>query len=164
MVSNATHTSDAVLITPTASAWRTLATLVPSLPGLAAMYEKFIVVNLVVKVVPTIPMTVGAVIAAGYEPDIHVSERIHPLNLADVMISKHHVMTNQVSEKTFSVRPINYRNEWCDCTDSPDDSNGNNGVLQYYSSYNGGANLSTIGYLDISFDIVFAGLHLAYPA
>jgi len=135
-----------------------LATLVPSVAGLADMYEYFIVNNFNVTAVSTVPMTIGSALVVGYEPDL-TTETADPASLADVMISKHHMLVQQGSSRSMALRPINYRNDWCrnsvDTYNTPDSQNG---YLQWYCTYHPDAG-TVVGYLDVTFDITFAGLH-----
>lgn len=133
-----------------------LATLVTNCSSMADLYDLFIVTSMTIKMIPTVPTTVGSILAVGYEPTTSEENR-DPLDLADVLISKHHASTNQVSEATFSFQPRLYRNDWCR-TKAMSIDNTDNGYVQWYSSYTGGATGTTVGYLDISFDIAFAGL------
>lgn len=136
----------------------TLQKLVPTLAGMSGVYEKFIIANLNVRVVPTIPLTSGAIIAVGYEPE-DSGENRKPTTLSDVMISKHHVSVNQSVISNFSVVPMNYRNDWCTVASATGAVHSNNGYVQWFSNYTGGAAGVIIGHLDVTFDIVFAGLH-----
>lgn len=135
-----------------------LYTLVPSIGGFANMYEYFIVNNLTVTAVSTTPMTIGSVLAVGYEPDL-TTDAPDPSTIQDVMISKHHALVQQGSKATMGFRPISYRNDWC--SNNPTTNNpaaGQNGYLQWICTYHPAAS-TTVGYLDISFEITFAGLH-----
>ena len=135
-----------------------LYTLVPSIGGFANMYEYFIVNNLTVTTVSTTPMTVGSVLAVGYEPEL-TTDIVDPASLQDVMISKHHTLVQQGSKTTMGLRPISYRNDWC--TNNPTTyvpAAAQNGYLQWFCTYHPAAS-TTVGYLDISFEITFAGLH-----
>nr|WRQ65097.1 hypothetical protein [Tolivirales sp.] len=135
-----------------------LYTLVPSLGGFSNMYEYFIVNNISVTAVSTTPMTVGSVLAVGYEPDI-TTDVVDPATLQDVMISKHHVLVQQGSKMSMSLKPISYRNDWCSTTAAATQPGyGQNGYLQWFSTYFPAAD-AVVGYLDISFEITFAGLH-----
>lgn len=135
-----------------------LYTLVPSIGGFANMYEYFIVNNLTVTAVSTTPMTIGSVLVVGYEPDL-TTDSPDPATIQDVMISKHHTMVQQGSKATMGLRPISYRNDWC--SNNPTEyapASGQNGFLQWFCTYHPAAS-TTVGYLDISFEITFAGLH-----
>lgn len=135
-----------------------LATLVPSLAGMANMYEYFIVNNLNVMAVSTVPMTVGSALVVGYEPDL-TTETADPASLSDVMISKHHALVQQGSSRSLSVKPISYRNDWCRCVvDAFNTPDAQNGYLQWFCTYHPEAG-TVVGYLDVTFDITFAGLH-----
>lgn len=135
-----------------------LATLVPSLAGLATMYEYYIVNNLNVTAVSTVPMTVGSALVVGYEPDL-TTETADPATLSDVMISKHHMLVQQGANRSMSIRPISYRNDWCRTVVSAyNTQDSQNGYLQWFCTYHPEAG-TVVGYLDVSFDITFAGLH-----
>lgn len=155
------YINGSLYLTPIAKAGiATLNSLLTTLGGLSGSYEKFIVPTLTVRVVPTIPMTVGAVIAVGYEPSFDC-EQGNPGSLADVMVSKHHALANQQAARQFSLQPMMYRGDWCmidpTCSQRPDQDNG---YLQWFSNYVGDGTAGVVGgYLDISFTIVFAGLH-----
>jgi len=154
------YTSGSLMLTPRLiSGTQTLNTLVPSLHGLSSVYERFIVLNMTVKVIPTLPLTTGSVLAVGYEP-LMDADTPNPSALADVLISRHHTSTNQMTSTTFSFRPMQYKNDWCNCALSAGSANNDvyNGYVQYYGSPGSGV---LTGYLDISFDIAFCGLHYA---
>lgn len=143
-------------LTLATSGLQSLNSLVSTMSNMSTMYDLFIVNRMTVKLIPTIPSTVGALVAVGYNPLYH-QEIIDPTDLADVLISKHHISTNQMEERTFSFSPMSYTNEWC-LTDPDAIDRFTNGYLQWYSTYTGGIPDTVIGYLDISFDITFAGL------
>lgn len=160
MVAGELYTGGSLMLTPNSIAGtQTLNSLVPALSGLAASYERFIVLNMTVKVVPTLPLTTGSVLAAGYEP-LMDGDSPNPSALADVLISRHHASTNQMSTTSFSFKPMAYRNDWCNCKLSAGSTNNDayNGYVQYFSSAGSG---QQVGYLDITFEIAFCGLHYA---
>ena len=135
-----------------------LYTLVPSIGGFAKMYEYFIVNSLSLTAVSTTPMTIGSALAVGYEPDI-TTDAVDPVSLQDVMISKHHALVQQGSKMSMSLRPISYRNNWCKTTATPAQAGeSQNGYLQWYCTYHPSDD-TVVGYLDVSFEITFAGLH-----
>jgi len=118
------------------------------------------VTKLHVKVIPTIPLTVGTMIAVGFDPMVQTSEAGNPTDYSDVLISKHHVTCNQTVPKSFTVNVSDYYNDWKSTTLLASEYNNcTAGVLQWFSSYDGGGTSgAVIGYLDIEFEIAFTGL------
>jgi hypothetical protein len=112
-----------------------------------------------IKLIPTVPLTTGALTAVGYEPSYDGTEAPDPGTLNEVMMSRNHVATNQTEEKEFSLLPMNYRNDWCVTSLTGPSQDKYNGYLQWMSSYVPGTGVA-VAYLDISFVITFAGLHI----
>lgn len=154
------YTTGYILLTPIfITGVSTLQSLVASMAGLAGTYTRFTVANISVKVLPTIPTTTGAIFAVGYEPDQASSGSFNPTSIADVLVSKHHVSTNQTSIKSFSLSPMSYRGDWCAVDSGSGPLASNCGYLQVFSNYTADSTVgAVIGFLDISFDLVFAGL------
>ena len=160
MTSGTSNTAGYLSLMPGARSYATLYTFVSTLDALATAYEMFVVTRMTVRVIPTIPLTSGAMIAVGYETQ-YDAETQTPDSYSDVMISANHVSTNQVEEKSFTFQPINYSNDWFRTSIGANSSVRENGYLQWFSNYTGGGPGTVIGYLDVSFDITFAGLYRA---
>lgn len=158
--SGASSTKGSMFLTPTALGGApSLTWLVPALGSLANSYEFYIVNSMNIKLIPTVPLTNGALTAVGFEPSYDGVEIPDPASLNEVMMSKNHVATNQTEEKEFSLQPINYRNDWCVTSLVGPSQDKYNGYLQWMSSYVPGAGVA-VAYLDISFVVTFAGLHI----
>lgn len=160
IVAGASTTKGSLFLTPTSLGGApSLVNLVPALAGLAESYEYFIVNSISVKLIPTVPLTVGALTAVGYEPSYDGVEVPDPTSLNEVMMSRNHIATNQTEEKEFSFQPMSYRNTWCNTSHTGPSQDKYNGYLQWYSSYVPTAGVS-VAHMDISFVVTLAGLHI----
>ncbi len=153
-------TSGYMALQPGARVFSTLYNFVATLDAMAGLYKQFVVNRMTVKLIPTIPLTSGAMIAVGFEPTDNGESRV-PDAYVDVLISKHHVTTNQTEERSFSFSPMAYTNDWKQTSSLAIPEDSSNGYLQWYSNYAGAGPGTVIGYLDVTFDITFAGLYRA---
>lgn len=134
-----------------------LATFMPSLHGLALVYDQFVVLAVRAKIVNVMSEETGAILTAGYTSGSNTLT--DPSLISNVMGATHSVMVGPGKSGTFSVQPYKYFDDWTP-TSTDLASAGHNGAIRWIPSYHPSAGYIN-GFMELSFEIAFAGLRSA---
>ena len=137
----------------------TLGDLVAALPNIATNYEQFMVHSVKVRVIPTVTTATGTLVAVGYEPSYDGVEVRTPTTFNDVVVSQHHVLTNQIETKSFGFNADKYQNDWCYTSATASSQKKTAGYIQWLTTTVGGSP-PAIFYFYVQFVISFCGLHV----